>query len=49
MSYDKIVDFEPFGDGFGIMRASPDSEAAGVQDRRRLVRIQPGPDVTHAS
>ena len=42
MRYDRIVDFDPFSDGFGIMRASPDSKAAGVQDRRRLVRIQPG-------
>ena len=27
------------------MRASPDREAAELQDRGRLVRLQPGPDV----
>ena len=35
--------------GFGIMRASPERDAAELQDRRRPVRIQPGgepsPDV----
>ena len=36
--YDKFVDFEPYDDGFGIMK---DSQTAGVQDQRRLVGLQP--------
>ncbi len=37
-----IPESKPFSDGFEIMRASPEREAPGVQDRGRLVRLQPG-------
>ena len=43
--YDRIVDFEPYDDGFGIMKDNQDRQAAGLSDRRRLVLLQPDPDV----
>ena len=47
--YDRIVSFEPYEDGFGIMREGPDRETPELGHRGRLVRLQPGhqlgPDV----
>ena len=44
--YDRIVSFEPYRDGLGIMRdaqtAKPQSFVTG--DGGRVVRLQPGPD-----
>ena len=46
--YDRIVAFEPYDDGFGIMRDAQTAKPQGLPDRRRVVRLQlgcqPGPD-----
>ena len=38
--YDRVVSFDPYDDGFGIMAGRSDGEAPGLPDRRRLVRLQ---------
>ena len=37
--YDKIVAFDPYEDGFGIMRDAQTAKPPSLPDRRRLVRL----------
>ena len=40
--YDKIVSFEPYSDGFGIMRDALTAKPQAFRTGRRLVCLQPG-------
>ena len=43
--YNRMVAFDPYDDGFGIVRDAPDGETPDAPDQGRLGRLQPGADL----